>query len=176
MIAMRLRVDAHGPIPIRRQLTDPLTHVIDDGGGPRDPARPYIREFTGFVGTNPSTVGRVTEDLERSGHRPAPPPGNRRAVVHIGVHTATGCCGGDEGESFGGSQGRRAQGPPPEVGEGEAQDHCGEDRRVITEGVLGEGSGASSRAKPVQSMVLVIDRCTSRHMRSEGLLPTKWRL
>ena len=66
-------MDAHSPTPIRRQLTEPLTHVIEGGGVPRDPALPCIREFAGFVGT--STVARAIEDLKGSGYRPLRPPG-----------------------------------------------------------------------------------------------------
>jgi hypothetical protein len=72
---MNLRMDAHSPIPIRRQLTEPLTHVIEGGGVPRDLALPCIPEFAGFADTNPSTVARVIEDLKRSGYRPLRPPG-----------------------------------------------------------------------------------------------------
>ena len=72
---MRLRVDAHSPTPIRRQLSEPLTHVSEGGGVPRGPALPYIREFAGFVRTNPSTVARAIEDLKGSGYRPLRPPG-----------------------------------------------------------------------------------------------------
>src|SRR2546427_9588242 len=65
---MRLRVDAHSPIPIRRQLTEQLKHVIEGGGVPRDQALPSIRELAGFLGINPNTVARVIEDLKRSGY------------------------------------------------------------------------------------------------------------
>ena len=37
-ILMRLPVDAHGPIPVRSQLTDQLKHVIEGGGVPREPS------------------------------------------------------------------------------------------------------------------------------------------
>jgi DNA-binding transcriptional regulator YhcF (GntR family) len=67
-IQMPLHVDAHSPIPIRRQLTEQLKHVIEGGGIPRDQALPSIRELAGFLGINPNTVARVIEDLERSGH------------------------------------------------------------------------------------------------------------
>src|SRR6058998_2576379 len=67
-IPMRLRVDAHSPIPIRRQLTEQLKHVIDGGGVPRDEALPSIRELAGFLGINPNTVARAIEDLKRSGY------------------------------------------------------------------------------------------------------------
>ena len=65
---MRLRVDAHSPIPIRWQLTEQLKHVIEGGGVPRDQALPSIRELAGFLGINPNTVARAIEDLKRSGH------------------------------------------------------------------------------------------------------------
>lgn len=73
---MRLRMDAHGPKPVHRPLTELLTHVIEgSGGGPPDQALPISRELAGPVGTNPSTVARVIEDLKRSGHRPLHPGG-----------------------------------------------------------------------------------------------------
>ena len=65
---MRLRVDAHSPIPIRWQLTEQLKHVIEGGGVPRDEALPSIRELAGFLGINPNTVTHAIEDLKRSGH------------------------------------------------------------------------------------------------------------
>jgi GntR family transcriptional regulator len=65
---MHLRVDEHSPIPIRRQLTEQLKHVIEGGGVPRDQALPSIRELAGFLGINPNTVARVIEDLKRSGY------------------------------------------------------------------------------------------------------------
>ncbi len=67
-IPMRLRVDAHSPIPIRWQLTEQLKHVIEGGGVPRDEALPSIRELAGFLGINPNTVTHALEDLKRSGH------------------------------------------------------------------------------------------------------------
>src|SRR6266849_7779638 len=67
-IPMRLRVDAHSPIPIRRQLTEQLKHVIERGGVARDQALPSIRELAGFLGINPNTVARAIEDLKRSGY------------------------------------------------------------------------------------------------------------
>src|SRR5437867_2092136 len=66
--AMNLRIDGHSPIPIRRQLTEQLRHVIEGGGVPRDQALPSIRELAGFLGINPNTVARVIEDLKRSGY------------------------------------------------------------------------------------------------------------
>ena len=65
---MRLRVDAHSPIPIRWQLTEQLKHVIEGGAVPRDQALPSIRELAGFLGINPNTVTHAIEDLKRSGH------------------------------------------------------------------------------------------------------------
>src|SRR3989475_9563582 len=67
-IAMNLRIDGHSPIPIRRQLTEQLRHVIEGGGVPRDQALPSIRELAGFLGVNPNTVARVIDDLKRSGY------------------------------------------------------------------------------------------------------------
>ncbi len=68
VIPMHLHVDEHSPIPIRRQLTEQLKHVIEGGGVPRDQALPSIRELAGFLGINPNTVARVIEDLKRSGY------------------------------------------------------------------------------------------------------------
>ena len=65
---MNLHVDAHSPIPIRRQLTEQLKHVIEGGGVSRDQALPSIRELAGFLGINPNTVARAIEDLKRSGY------------------------------------------------------------------------------------------------------------
>jgi len=67
-ITMNLRVDAHSPIPIRRQLTEQLKHVIESGGVPQDQALPSIRELAGFLGINANTVGRVIDDLKQSGY------------------------------------------------------------------------------------------------------------
>jgi GntR family transcriptional regulator len=66
--AIDLQVDAQSPIPIRRQLTEQLKHVIEGGRVPREQALPSIRELAGFLGINPNTVARVIEDLKRSGH------------------------------------------------------------------------------------------------------------
>jgi DNA-binding transcriptional regulator YhcF (GntR family) len=90
-IAMNLQVDAHSPIPIRRQLTEQLKHVIEGGGVPRDRALPSIRELAGFLGINPNTIARVIDDLKQSGHvearrgkgvfvAPAPPA---RPALHL---------------------------------------------------------------------------------------------
>jgi len=65
---MNLAVDAQSPIPIRRQLTEQLKHVIDRGGVPREQALPSIRELAGFLGINTNTVARVVEDLKQSGY------------------------------------------------------------------------------------------------------------
>ena len=65
---MNLRVDTHSPIPIRRQLTEQLKHVIESGGVPRDQTLPSIRELAGFLGINTNTVARVIEDLKQSGY------------------------------------------------------------------------------------------------------------
>ena len=67
-IQLSLQVDAQSPIPIRRQLTEQLKHVIEGGGVPHDQALPSIRELAGFLGINPNTVARVIEDLQRSGY------------------------------------------------------------------------------------------------------------
>jgi len=63
-----LRVDAHSPIPIRRQLSEQLKHAIEAGGVPRDQPLPSIRELAGFLGINPNTVARVIEDLKFGGY------------------------------------------------------------------------------------------------------------
>ncbi len=65
---MNLKIDAHSPIPIRRQLAEQLKHVIESGGVARDQALPSIRELAGFLGINPNTVARVIEDLKQSGY------------------------------------------------------------------------------------------------------------
>src|SRR3989442_1535190 len=67
-IAMNLTIDGHSPIPIRRQLTEQLKHVIESGGVARDQALPSIRELAGFLGINTNTVARVVEDLKQSGY------------------------------------------------------------------------------------------------------------
>ena len=67
-IAIDLQVDAQSPIPIRRQLTEQLKHVIEGGGVPPDQALPSIRELAGFLGINTNTVARVIEDLKRGGY------------------------------------------------------------------------------------------------------------
>ena len=65
---MNLMIDGHSPIPIRRQLTEQLKHVIESGGVPPEQALPSIRELAGFLGINPNTVARVIEDLKQSGY------------------------------------------------------------------------------------------------------------
>src|SRR2546429_3457668 len=67
-IPIQLQVDKQSPIPIRRQLTEQLKHVIESGGVPPDQALPSIRELAGFLGINPNTIARVIEDLKRSGY------------------------------------------------------------------------------------------------------------
>jgi GntR family transcriptional regulator len=62
------RIDQQSPIPIRRQLTEQLKHVIEGGTITREQALPSIRELAGFLGINPNTVARAIEDLKRSGH------------------------------------------------------------------------------------------------------------
>ena len=47
---MKLTIDGHSPIPIRRQLTEQLKHAIESGGVARDQALPSIRELAGFLG------------------------------------------------------------------------------------------------------------------------------
>src|SRR5881296_1814584 len=90
-IAMKLTIDGHSPIPIRRQLTEQLKHAIESGGVARDQALPSIRELAGFLGINANTVARVVEDLKQSGYvearrgkgvfvAPAPPV---RPVPHL---------------------------------------------------------------------------------------------
>jgi DNA-binding transcriptional regulator YhcF (GntR family) len=67
-LPVRLHVDKHSPIPIRRQLTEQLKHVIEGGGVPQERALPSIRELAGFLGINPNTIARVIEDLKRDGY------------------------------------------------------------------------------------------------------------
>jgi len=74
---MRLPVDAHSPIPVRQHLSEPLERAIQGGGGPRDPARPSIRERVGCFGSNPNPAAR-----HRGSHAeriPAAPPWPRGA-------------------------------------------------------------------------------------------------
>jgi GntR family transcriptional regulator len=67
-LAVDLQVDAHSPIPIRRQLTEQLKRAIEAGGVARDQALPSIRELAGFLGINPNTVARVIDDLKQGGY------------------------------------------------------------------------------------------------------------
>jgi len=67
-VAMNLKIDARGPIPIRRQLAEQLKHLIESDGVPPDQPLPSIRELAGFLGINTNTVARVVEDLKRSGY------------------------------------------------------------------------------------------------------------
>ncbi len=67
-IAMNLKIDAHSPIPIRRQLTEQLKHVIESGGVAGGEALPSIRELAGVLAINTNTVARVIEDLKQSGY------------------------------------------------------------------------------------------------------------
>ena len=67
-IPLNLRIDARSPIPIRRQLTEQLKHVIESDGLPQNQALPSIREMAGFLGINANTVARAIEDLKRSGY------------------------------------------------------------------------------------------------------------
>jgi DNA-binding transcriptional MocR family regulator len=70
---MHQPVDAHSPISIRRQLTEPRKHVIEGGRTPRNQTLSSIRELVGFLGIEPSTRVRAIEDLKRSGYRPLLP-------------------------------------------------------------------------------------------------------
>jgi DNA-binding transcriptional regulator YhcF (GntR family) len=63
-----LKIDVRSPIPIRRQLTEQLKHLIEDGSVPREEALPSIRELAGVLGINPNTVARAIEELKRSGY------------------------------------------------------------------------------------------------------------
>jgi DNA-binding transcriptional regulator YhcF (GntR family) len=65
---LNLHVDTHSPIPIRRQLTEQLKHVIESGSVPQNQTLPSIRELAGFLGINANTVARVIEDLKQSGY------------------------------------------------------------------------------------------------------------
>ena len=65
---MQLHVDAHSPIPIRRQLTEQFKYFIEGGGFPRDHALPSIRQLAATLEVNPNTVARVIEDLKRDGY------------------------------------------------------------------------------------------------------------
>jgi GntR family transcriptional regulator len=67
-IPLNLHVDAQTPIPIRRQLTEQLKHVIESGSVPRNEALPSIRELAALLGINANTVARVIEDLKQGGY------------------------------------------------------------------------------------------------------------
>jgi GntR family transcriptional regulator len=67
-IPLGLTVDPKSPIPIRRQLTEQLKHVIDGRGIPPDQALPSIRELASVLGINANTVARVFEDLKQTGY------------------------------------------------------------------------------------------------------------
>jgi hypothetical protein len=43
-------------------VSDPLTHVIERSGVPRDQVLPRSRELPGFLGINPTLKLRTTED------------------------------------------------------------------------------------------------------------------
>jgi GntR family transcriptional regulator len=65
---MQLHVDAHSPIPIRRQLAEQVKYVIEGGGFPREQALPSIRQLASILEVNPNTIARVIEDLKRDGY------------------------------------------------------------------------------------------------------------
>ena len=65
---MQLHVDAHSPIPIRRQLAEQFKHFIEGGSFPREQALPSIRQLASILEVNPNTVARVIEDLKRDGY------------------------------------------------------------------------------------------------------------
>jgi GntR family transcriptional regulator len=65
---MQLRVDAHSPIPIRRQLTEQVKHFIEAGSFPRNHLLPSIRQLARTLTVNPNTIARVIEDLKRDGY------------------------------------------------------------------------------------------------------------
>src|SRR5216110_637352 len=67
-VAMKLTIDGHSPIPIRRQLTEQLKHAIESGGVARDQTLPSIRELASLLGINTNTVARVIEDLKHGGY------------------------------------------------------------------------------------------------------------
>jgi len=49
---LKLHVDTQSPIPIRRQLTEQLKHVIENGSLPQNQTLPSIRELAGFRAEN----------------------------------------------------------------------------------------------------------------------------
>src|SRR5436190_1880195 len=78
-----LRIDDQSPIPIRRQLTDQLKHLIEGGGVTRDQPLPSIRELEARL---PARVDKVRlEDLAATVRR-TPPPRRWRAAVTSFFH------------------------------------------------------------------------------------------
>jgi GntR family transcriptional regulator len=65
---MQLHVDAHSPIPIRRQLAEQVKHFIEGGSVPRNQPLPSIRQLASTLEVNPNTIARVIEDLKRDGY------------------------------------------------------------------------------------------------------------
>lgn len=61
-------MDAHSPIPTRRQLAEQLERFVESGGFPREQTLPSIRELAGFLGLNSNAVARAIEDLKRAGY------------------------------------------------------------------------------------------------------------
>ena len=61
-------MDAHSPIPTRRQLAEQLKRFVESGGFPREQTLPSIRELDGFLGLNSNEVARAIEDLKRAGY------------------------------------------------------------------------------------------------------------
>ena len=76
---MRLQVDAHSPVPFRQQLPEPLEHVIEGGGVPRDQARPSIRELVGLP-RQQSESGGARHRGSQAERIPAAPPLPRGAL------------------------------------------------------------------------------------------------
>ena len=70
---MHQPVDAHSPIPIRRQLTELREHISEGGSDSRTQVLPSPRELVGFLGITPNTRVRAIENLKRSGYRPLLP-------------------------------------------------------------------------------------------------------
>jgi hypothetical protein len=70
---MHRPMDAHSPIPIRRQLTELREHVIEGDSDPRNQVLPSRRELVGSLGITPNARVRAIEDLKRSGYRPLLP-------------------------------------------------------------------------------------------------------
>ncbi len=103
--ALSLKIDARSSIPIRRQLSEQLKHLIEGGSVPREEALPSIRELAGFLGINPNTVARAIDDLKQGGYvearrgagvfvAPAPParpsPHLRQRLLHdVVIRAAT---------------------------------------------------------------------------------------